>query len=426
MSSSIDQNLALPSPAVHLKPGAAAAPTGLRPPRRHDIDNLRSFCTAHVIAHHTAIAYGGISGAGLPPQAHSGLFDHASPLFTPFIATNLSYGMGLYFFLSGQMTAQSMSRSKSDWGLIRTKLWRLGMPALLYSALIDPVGAVIARPEKTLVGNLGLYVREVGKLDGVRGPVWYNATLIVFDICAVVLRRVLPCSGSPSLEFVKAFRLLGRWGWLGVAGASFLLRTKLPPGEVIPVIGVDPAYLLQYIYGYALGHAAFHVGERSIPGPENLSVYKAYAISLGTLPLLFLPGFLKGEGIGGAVQLGGWNWAAAIYAVWNELSFYTLAPAVMQAFERNYNRPAGKGLWSPRYSYAAFLLHTLVSWVADLGLARLLKRSDGTRPAWMSNRAWQAFGPLLVTAAMSAVDILGSFKLGQLLIDHVPGVGSLL
>ncbi|KAK3315851.1 acyltransferase 3 [Apodospora peruviana] len=396
--------------------------------RRHDIDNLRSFCTAHVIAHHTAIAYGGIDGA-MPP--HSALFDKASPLFTPFIATNLAYGMGLYFWLSGKMTAQSLSRSKSDTAFIKSKLWRIGVPTLVYSAFIHPLQTVIEKPRKDFKSNIKAYFDEVRSLDGVKGPVWYNATLLVFDIAAVVLGRMLSAQGKASRLslLAKIYGPLARWGWLGVAGASFLLRTKLPPGKFMPVIGVQPAYLLQYIYAYCLGHVAFHLGKPRVPGPD-WSVYKAFAVSLATLPLLFVPNFLKkkgedGEEGAGGLELGGWNWTAAIYAAWQEFSFVTIAPAVMAAFERNYNHPAGAGIWSPRYSYAAFLLHPPVSWIADMGVTSLLC-PGGERPAWMNSRVWQEFGPLLMTTVMSAVNIAGSFGLGRVVINYVPGVSSIL
>ncbi|KAK5653770.1 hypothetical protein OQA88_7927 [Cercophora sp. LCS_1] len=350
--------------------------------RRHDIDNVRSFLVATTIAHHAAVAYG---GTGPMPPA-TALFDKNSALLAPYIAINQAYGLGLYFWMSGRMSAQSLSHSTSL-DFIRSKLWRLGVPTVLWSVFLDPLSEIFHRPRGDLVSNLKAYVQAVRNVRGVQGPVWYTATLLIFDLTSLVLKRcfeLFKSGRTKTIEFsgfAKCYALLCRWGWLAVAAGSFAVRTRFPPGRALPVINLQPSYVLQYIYAYGLGHMAFHLGKRRMTGlfdrasGRTLSVKQAFGLAVATVPIVLLPVILRSKkknevdekksdqdlaadgDEGGGLELGGWNWTAALYATWNELAFTAIGPALMANFERYHTEPARK-MWSPRYSFAAFLLHS--------------------------------------------------------------------
>ncbi|ORY65434.1 acyltransferase 3 [Pseudomassariella vexata] len=414
--------------------------------RRHYLDQLRTYCTAHVIVHHTAGAYG-YGGAEGP---HSACFDKSSPLLTAFLAVNLAFGLGQFFWLSGFLSAESLSRS-TDSKFVKSKLLRLGVPTLLYSAFLDPLFAVFRLRQWDFDSIKKAYIEAFLKFRGACGSAWYTATLLVLDLCAVLFKRCLYIWGLGKLKSSKLrsltqlYVMLCRWGWLVVAGGSFLIRTRWPPGKKLPIIDVQQAYLLQYIYAYGLGHLAFHarkprmVGllERDVPDytplkpSPRLSLGKAVAFSLGTLPILLLPGFLKKEKTGPPAgsemgsNLAGWTTAAAFYALWNELCFNSIGPAQVNYFERNQNQPAKRKLWSPRYSYGAFLLHPPVSWAIGEGVDALLC-AEGKQPAWMKSRVWKDLGPILMTGVVGTADLVASFATSMLLVDYVPGVGKLI
>lgn len=427
--------------------------------RAHYLDNLRTFATTLVIHQHAAVAYGG-AGA-MPP--HSACFDKSHPAMLPILGINASYGMGTLFWLSGRMSAKSITKSK-DWDFVKAKLMRLGIPTLLYSVFVDPLQAVTLTPRDNLREALEAYFKEVLNFKGVTGSCWFPATLLVFDLCAVVLKRcrALWRSGrAGSSEFsslAKLYVLLSRWGWLAAAGGSMLASSKFPPGKPLPFIHVEGFYVIQYLYAYALGHMAYHLGKSRMPslyekGPnDKLSLYKATALSLAALSLAMLPAYLKSrkgeteenenqekiketENGGSAentgkptpkddvLRLGGLNMTTALVAAWSTFTFHTMGPALVSVFERNQNHPAKTKLWSPRYSYAAFLLHSPISWFVGLSVEKLTC-PQGKRPEWMASKAWADLGPIVMGGAVGLVDIVASFGLGQLLIDHVPGVGN--
>ncbi|KAH7141837.1 acyltransferase 3 [Dactylonectria macrodidyma] len=439
----------------------APAKSVVPPGRKYWLDNLRGVMTTIVILNHTAAAYG---GGGTHPNPAG--FTKTSPILLPYVAFHYAYGLGQFFWLSGNLTAKSLS--KGSWREFATsKLLRLGLPALLYSVFLEPLQAIALRPrlQGGLRSNLKDYWKAVrdfkGWLTPGAGTVWYTMTLLIFDLCALVLQRCLRLFSNgraKSSEFSKLAKFYGqlcRWGWLVVAASRFLVSTRFPFGYELPVVNVQPYYLPQHIYGYVLGFMASYLGKPRMSslydkqsGPlGKLSMAKASAISLAALPIVFLPGWLRSKrankksdntkekdtkdtdspptDIERGLQLSGWTSDAALFALWNEFTFNTVGPAFMSLWERNYNQPGKQRLWSPRYAYAAYLLHSPISWFVGQSLHTLMCRG-GERPAWMDSETWQNLGPLVMTTTAGYIEVAASFGAGLLLIDYVPGAGAII
>lgn len=411
--------------------------------------------TTIVIINHTAAAYG---GGGTP---HPASFAKTSPVLLPYVAFHYAYGLGQFFWLSGNLTAQSLA--KGSWReFLKSKLLRLGLPSLLYAVFLEPLKplALRRRYQGSLQDNLKQYCKSVvdfkGWLKPGAGTVWYTMTLLTIDLWALLLHRCFKLStrgGSKSIEFAKLAHLyeaMCRWGWLLVAGARFLVSTKFPLGYELPVVNVSPYYLPHHVYGYLLGYMAYHLKKSRMTslyekpsGPlGKLSMTKACAVSMALLPTVFLPSFLRARkarkemnqscdaekkpaDVASGLQLSGWTWDAACFALWNEFTFNTVGPAFMSLWERNHNRPEKRRLWSPRYAYAAYLLHSPISWFVGQGLHNFMCLGE-ERPAWMDSDTWQNLGPLVMTAGAGYLEVAASFGLGLLLIDYVPGAGSIL
>ncbi|KAH8196847.1 hypothetical protein TruAng_008988 [Truncatella angustata] len=423
--------------------------------RKYWLDNLRTVMTTIVILNHTAAAYG---GGGTHP--HPASFKKTSPILLPYVAFHYAYGLGQFFWLSGNLTAQSLS--KGSWReFVTSKLLRLGLPSLLYSVFLEPLKDIALRPryEGDIRSNLRDYWKAVTEFKGWlkpgSGTVWYTMTLLILDLCSVLFRRcfhLFSKGKARSLEFSKLAKFYGvlcRWGWLVIAGSRFLISTKWPFGYELPVVNVSPYYLPQFIYGYVLGQLAYHLGKPRMTslfdkrsGPfGRLSLINASAISLATLPIVFLPGWLRARRankenenkkdadslteVSSFPQLSGWTPDAALFALWNEFTFNTVGPAYMSLWEHDYNKPEKRRLWSPRYAYAAYLLHSPISWFMGQGLHTVMCRG-GERPAWMDSETWQNLGPLFMTTTAGYLEVAASFGAGLLLIDYVPGAGSII
>lgn len=422
--------------------------------RRHDLDNLRTFLTCLVIAHHTSLVYG---GNGLWPFKSACFGSTPGPLLT-FQAVNQSIGMGLFFWISGRMSAQMLERwSTSEF--LQKKLLRLGLPTLVYTILIYPMTFAFTLPRldfHSVVRGLLDYWKSV---RGVRGPVWYTALLLIFDIVAaliqklLILRRIKLYDAQEHRQWdVLVYRALSKWGWLGIAAASFLVRLGYSVGTVMEPLSVQPAYLPQYIFAYSLGYLSVQQNEDRFTGPFDpatdttkppeegqqfthharsnaLPLRLALTISVLILPACIIPQLWanwSGQPIDSSDPTkGGWNLSALIYAVWNEFSFVLVGPALMAHFQRWYNRSATAWLWQARYSYATYLIHPPVSVAIELLIDWFLC-AGGEGLCTSDVKWWMITGPLIFTGGVGLVNSVVSFALGRLLVTYVLGVRKII
>jgi len=424
--------------------------------RRHDLDNLRTYLTGHVIVFHTAMAYGRSSRFWFTSLLFGG---HQSPLLTAFVGYSQTFFMGIFFWVSGRMSAQSLSRADSTVAFLRGKLRRLGIPALAYSVIIFPAVKVMALPRWDATSVVECLHQQWRVFRGIRGPVWYASTLLAFDLCSAV--AVGAAASPPSSRRLHA--VLTQGGWLAVAAGNRAIRTGLSTRgpKFMPLIGGDPGCILQYVYAYVLGFLAFHEGRPRMLSPfertldhardretgqstvstknetsgyaveeASLSLSTAAAVSLCSTILCFTPSLLLIKRGGFTQSLrdswGGWNASSAPYALWTEFSFVVVGPALMSLFRRRYNRPvSASSIWSPRYSYAAFFVHIPVSVAIEVAVDTLLFLGGEPRTP-TSGMAWKVVGPVIMTGFVGMANVLASFTLGRWLVRYVPGVDQFL
>ncbi|KAF2817444.1 uncharacterized protein BDZ99DRAFT_513693 [Mytilinidion resinicola] len=213
-----------------------------------------------------------------------------------------------------------------------------------------------------------LHIR--GMMKGVRGPVWYCALLLIFDVAYAASRPGdfdLPDQEKREeeeeekrpieSESIKAPNQLSALGVLRlVSTASFFTRLYYPCDRHLQYFQLNVGYLPQYIAAYSTGIAFASLDLSALITAETR--YRLFLITvtttiLGSIYLLLFPHFDPTKS-SLTTALGGCNPLAACYAVLNEstglLVFSVLAPL----FEKYANRKWGN---LARYSYAAFLVH---------------------------------------------------------------------
>ena len=306
-------------------------------------------------------------------------------------------------------------------------------------------------------------------IRGVRGVVWYTAVLLTSDCIAATIvffsghRRIaLKDPSDPDWDRFL-YRALSNWGWILVATISFFIRLWSPVGTNVEPFSVQPAYLTQYIFAYTLGFLSLQQGEDRFTGPFDrpiktnastpipqteaevieestqtkqnrtaLPLRRALAISFLTLPLCAIIPKLWARYTGTPINLadetgkGGWNASALTYAYWNEFSFIVLGPSVMHHFSRFHDSAAKRWLWQPRFSYAAYLLHPLLSVGVEVIVDEVLCRGGKgicAAEAWW----WRLLvGPLVFTVVVGCVNASLAFTVARGFVGYVPGVKSIL
>lgn len=435
--------------------------------RRHDLDNLRTFLTGLVVVHHTAVAYGAPGGTPFKSAITRLAFPGAEIPLTISAAFNQSFFMGLFFWISGRMSAQSLERIDRDpnrtrWSFMKSKALRLGLVAVVYSFLVQPFISLIPLKEWTYSSISGQLAGYFSTMRSVRGPVWYTTNLLLMD---AITAFVAPAVETPSTADEKTetqifensspkppswYTLLAKYGWIGAAVVSFFVRLYYPVGTNLPITALQPAHGAQYVLAYTMGHASWRYGT-SFTSPFTLhntdqeemdtesgrslhnksdsstrSIITATLVSLTTLPLVWLPYLFRDTAENWVANSltdvsGGWNYPAVIYAFWNEFSFVLLCPAFVKYFAAWYNKPASSGLFQAKYSYGAFLVHMLVSILPEIAFDRFLGYG-GNNDALATNSVWRWLGPSVMTVVVGAVNVYGSFGVAKVCLDMFPSL----
>ena len=404
--------------------------------RQHDLDNLRTFLTSLVILHHTAIAYGG-AGSWLFKSA---IFTEPSLSLLLFNAVDQSFFMGLFFWISGRMSALAL-RKTSPVEFWRGRLIRLGVPTLFYTLIIHPATLALASPEWKISAITQCFYNYWKSMQDVHGPVWYTATLLLFDTVSAACHRYRsqPSTerGQHAVNLGSKYRVLGMWGLLGVSITSWVIRLWYPIGALLKVISVQPAYLLQYMFAYKMGQLSLSMGisemecdetdrHESVDARQYMPQRRlkiAVLVSTLAFHIIFIPPLIYGGSdwiIESISQLsGGVNATSLLYSVWNESSFYVIGSSMVFYFRQDCNYRATSWLWQSRYSYAAFLFHAPVSVTVEI-FAEMMLSWAKMKGILMESVVRSSVTPVLITMILGGINVLTSFLLGGWLVEALP------
>jgi surface polysaccharide O-acyltransferase-like enzyme len=173
------------------------------------LDNLRGIVILIVLAFHSALAYlqwnpTAPAAFDSPPFAWRAFpieDSHRFFGFDLFCAWQDVYLMSLMFFLSGLFVWPSLVR-KRDWGFLRNRLVRLGLPYVFGIAILMPLAVEPAYLATALDKSAEGYWRALLELPfWPNGPLWFLWQLLVLNVIAAILHWAAP----------GAIKALGRW-----------------------------------------------------------------------------------------------------------------------------------------------------------------------------------------------------------------------
>ncbi|KAJ6593657.1 acyltransferase 3 [Mycena capillaripes] len=370
---------------------AALLPRLIRDSRVHYIDNLRSALVALVIFHHAALAFGGIGSWPYQSLYHA---QESSPVLSIFVAVNQSYFMGMLFFLSGHFSAIAASR-KSWTAFCIDKIKRIGIPVVVYTLFVHPlVLALVWWHQNPFFPALFEYWHS---LNGVRGPVWYLAVLLFFDLIYITVRTCLPPFSFLIPNSLTRYRVTAAVCISTVIVCSFSIRMSHPVGRVTYPLGIQPAYASQYVLAYYSGTCLSYIQTYLLVSHPTRALALAYLGAIISLALISIP-----------LKLGMKTLFDALYAVWNEVCFYFIGTALYSLFH-DWSHTTRKWGNTARYSYGAYLMHALVV----VALQILLDSGTGE------------FYAVVNTLAVGTLGVCISWAAAWVLIC-IPGVGNIL
>lgn len=316
------------------------------------IDNLRIFLTSMVVAHHWAIANG---GPGDWYFTESNLGPVGNLLLSLFVATNQAFFMGFFFFISAYFVPQSFIR-KGGLTFLKERIIRLGIPLLFYAFVLSPLIIFSVRKfGQSYTGSLIDFILNDGGFSV--GPMWFVALLLIFSFaywCFVQIFKKYTPDGSLS-SIKKSYQILG---FIGLVLLTFLIRIYSPVGNWIPVLGIQPAHLMQYILCFILGIWANQnnaLNRLKLITSKRWFAFAQVLIFVG-FPLVFLLGGAENTGL----FMGGKTWQSFSYVLWEQLVALSLILGLLGIFEKYFNRQSEWAKDLSRSAYAVYVFHPVV------------------------------------------------------------------
>lgn len=319
------------------------------------VDVLRGWVALLVVVHHTALMYGAVGSWFWHEKSPDNSF--SSLLLTAFCTFNQAWFMGLFFLLAGAYVPQALARKGAS-RYIGERLWRLGLPLLVFGYLLGPLTIALALTSKGFAFQDTLMVLwRQARFES--GPLWFVAALWVMT-CLVT-------PFVPSLQRERPFPSNATmWGAALMVGASaFLIRLVWPVGQTW-WIGWQLGYFLSYVLLFIAGV----VGAKSrwwldVPAPSVSTWRRVMRWAVWLFPLVVIAGSFV-PGLAGP-PVGGWNVQAFVYAFWEPLVAWGVLLRLLRRSQNRFACPTAAQRAIGRSAFTVYLIHPPI--VVGMGLA---------------------------------------------------------
>jgi surface polysaccharide O-acyltransferase-like enzyme len=339
------------------------------------INNIKVILTVLVVLHHAAITYGAPGSWYFVQKTNK--ISELFPL-TVFVATNQSFFMGFFFFLSA-LFVRSSYQKKGTFRFVMDRLKRLGIPLVFYSIVLSP----ILNYSVEHYGH-GEHSSFAGYMSGYHhwidfGVLWFAAALLIFNLIYVLNEKYRLIRWKMTIPFPSNKSLL-LWA-LGLGVFSFLTRLVFPVGWRLDPLGFQlgdfPQYILLFIAGLA-AHKNHWLDQTTLKQGKPMA-RGARIMVLVVLPVIFI--FALKWKIPVDNFSGGFNFSSAVYSLWEMTTAIMIITAFLCIGKTRLNRSSPFLTELSQDSFGVYIFHPLFLislslairfWDIDPGLKLLL------------------------------------------------------
>ena len=318
------------------------------------IDNLRVLLMILVILHHSFITYGA-PGGWYYVEATKKL--GALIPMTLFVATNQSFFMGFYFFLSALFIESSLSR-KGRLQFTLDRLKRLGIPLVFYVFALSPIliWLVVRFGDKKEI-SFPDFRQHYLQWTGV-GVLWFVAALLIFTLIYIFIRPLIKSLPDKMRPLPANSRILVFALALGIL--SYFVRIIFPVGWSLRPLGFQLAHFSQYIALFILGIVA----SRN-QWLEQFNIKKAKPFIRIVLIMMFLvfPMMYVIKIVTGCTLesfSGGGSYQSFLSATWEQVTGLSIMVAMLGYGREKWNQQSALLKNMSRSAYAAYIFHPLI------------------------------------------------------------------
>jgi len=251
--------------------------------------------------------------------------------FGSFLSLAQSFDMSFLFMLAGYFIPLSFD-VKGPARFIKDRLYRLGLPLLIYIAMIHPIAVKLAHPNEDIIQYFIDGVKSLGFFSW-SGPLWFVLALLFFTFFYIIVRIFVrkPMSlVSPKIHIVNISMLT-----LTITIPAFLIRIEMPLGTEF--MNLQFPYFSGYIVMFIIG-----IISKRLELFDNIDYQtgkKWFIITLSIGYACFGILMIFGGPMSGDTQiLSGLTWQAFAYALWESFSCVTLSIGLISIFRNRFNR----------------------------------------------------------------------------------------
>ncbi len=365
------------------------------------INHLKVLLTILVILHHAFITYGAPGGWYYQQKD-----THMAALFpmTVFVATNQSFFMGFFFFLSALFIGPSYQK-KGAGKFLADRLKRLGIPLVFYSFIFSPLLNYMVA-----VWGQGKRYSLIQYLSGYDdwidfGVLWFVAALLLFNLIYLVLKSIPAFNFDIKIGFPSNKQLLIGAFCLGLF--TFLTRLVFPTGWSLKPLGFQlghfPQYILLFVMGIVASKNKWLDGLNLKQGRTMMRI--AIFMVTVVLPAMFVASLITKTP--GQEFNGGWNPFVFSYSIWEQMTGIMIMTALLCIAKFKWNTPSAFLSNLSANAFAVYIFHPVVL----IFLALLLQ-------------SW-AVDPVVKLLVVAPSAVVLSFLLASL-IRKIPGVSSII
>jgi peptidoglycan/LPS O-acetylase OafA/YrhL len=370
------------------------------------LDNLRSLVIFLVVVMHSNVTYSGI-GSWYYTEGNPASLDMLSRiLFGLYGSFTQAWFMGILFFLAAFFAARSLAK-RGPAAFVRERLFRLGVPLLIYMFVIDP----FIRYFIMNYGNvrehfnvLRFYLDYLGSFRwiGSTGPLWFVEALLLFSLPYAAWRAIRPPAKTPG-EPPRVMTVILIIVATGLG--AFSIRLFQPIGT--SVANLQLCYFASYIALFLLG---LHAGERrwleNFPEKQGLTWFTVVLGAGLILWCLIIVG--SGAARGELLLTGGLNWQSFVYAYWEAFVAVGFSLGLIAFFRKYLNVENRFTKLLAANSFAIYMFHAPI----------LITISLLVRP-------WHG-APLLKHVAVAPLAFAATLAVSFLILRRIPGLRAVL
>ena len=296
------------------------------------IDNIRLIVIMLVVIMQLSLTYGG-SGSWYYTEGR--ILSGGEESFFSFIQTFLqSFLMGFLLLIAGYFVPRSYDRK--GFGLfLKGRAVRLGIPALLFMLVFDPVIRYALLDDRMSFG--AFYADNITSLRFLSGsgPLWFALVLLAFSFIYAVVRRLLGKAWSSPSKGVSPNAAMLLLLILAIALLTFLFRIPFPVGT--SVLGMPLWCFAQYIVLFTAGIFAYRFDlfsqlKRGYMG--LLYTWPLWGPGVWVALMMAVQGFWRGNY---GLLDGGGTWHSLVFALWESFTAVAMSTGLLVLFRDYFN-----------------------------------------------------------------------------------------